>query len=84
MSAESNAYRAADAFRWWQDNQDRPQEETQILDAVAIRNAADELVTQRVLQARHNGMSWTKVGELLGITRQAATKRYAKVGQLPL
>lgn len=59
-------------------------DEALILDAAAIRDAADELLAQRVIQARDAGMSWTKVGELLGITRQAATKRYAKVGQLPL
>lgn len=84
MSAETNAYSAADAFRWWQGNPDMSQDEALILDAAAIRDAADELLAQRVIQARDAGMSWTKVGELLGITRQAATKRYAKVGQLPL
>ena len=33
------------------------------------------VLVRRVLDA---GMSWTKIGELLGITRQAATKRYSK------
>lgn len=84
MNAENNAYRAAESFRWWQDNSDMSQNEALILDAAAVRDAADELLAQRVMQARNAGMSWTKVGELLGITRQAATKRYAKVGQLPL
>lgn len=84
MSAESNAYSTAASFRWWQGNPDMSESEAGILDAAAIRDAADELLAQRVMQARDAGMSWTKVGELLGITRQAATKRYAKVGQLPL
>lgn len=84
MSAESNAYSAVESFRWWQGNPDMSEDEALILDAAAIRDAADELLGQRVMQARDAGMSWSKVGELLGITRQAATKRYSKVGQLPL
>ena len=84
MSAESNAYSQAQSFRWWQGNDDISEEEALILDAETLRAAANELLTQRVLHARNAGMSWEKVGELLGITRQAATKRYAKVGQLPI
>lgn len=84
MSAESNAYSAAEAFRWWQGDPEKTIDETLILDAAAIRNAADDLLAQRVMQARDAGMSWARVGELLGITRQAATKRYANTGQLPL
>lgn len=84
MSAESNAYTEAQSFRWWQGNPDITQDEALILDAEAMREAADELLTHRVVRAHDAGMSWTKVGELLGITRQAATKRYAKVGQLPI
>lgn len=84
MSAESNAYTEAASFRWWQDNPDMSHEEALIRDAETLRRAADDLLEQRVVQARNAGMTWTKVGELLGITRQAATKRYAKVGQLPL
>lgn len=84
MSAETNAYSTAESFHWWQGNPAVSGDEALILDAAAIRDAADELLAQRVIQARDAGMSWTKVGELLGITRQAATKRYAKVGQLPL
>lgn len=84
MSAESNAYSEVSSFRWWQGNPDISEDEALILDAAAVRDAADELLGQRVMQARDAGMSWTKVGELLGITRQAATKRYSRVGQLPI
>lgn len=78
MNAPNTAYRTAASFRWYQDTHTTPEAEALILDAVTVRDAADDLLAQRVIQAHDAGMSWTKIGELLGITRQAATKRYSK------
>lgn len=84
MSAENNAFSAAEAFAWWQGNPDISNEEARLLDAAAIRAAADEVIEMRVIQARDEGLSWAKIGEALGISKQAAAKRWGKAGQLPL
>lgn len=47
-----------------------------ILAAVRDRNAAQERIDAAVAQAR--GRLWTVVGAMLGVTRQAALKRYSR------
>lgn len=47
-----------------------------ILAAVRDRNAAQERIDAAVAQARAEGASWTVIGAMLGVTRQAALKRY--------
>lgn len=39
--------------------------------------SAKEQLTQVVLQARHAGLSWSKIGETLGIPSQSAYQRWA-------
>src|SRR5512139_4124531 len=41
-----------------------------------LRGLADDLVEDYVEQARLHGRSWTEVGAVLGVTRQAAEQRY--------
>ena len=52
--------------------------------AVELREAAEELVEARVAEARIYGRTWRQIGEDLGVSHQAALKRYGKAGQLPL
>jgi ATP-dependent Clp protease ATP-binding subunit ClpA len=45
--------------------------------AGTINATADELVDQVVAQARASGRSWTEIGTRLGVSKQAARKRFA-------
>ena len=36
----------------------------------------DQLVIDTIQKARDNNVSWTRIGEALGVSRQAATERY--------
>lgn len=45
--------------------------------AAANRRAAEDAVTAAVAAARESGVSWAAVGSVLGVSRQAAQKRYA-------
>ena len=56
--------------------------------ALEARDRADALVSALVAQAREDGMTWEQIGDLLGVSRQAAHKRYghaapAVAGDLP-
>lgn len=42
------------------------------------RDKFDELLIDTIQKARDTGYSWKRIGEALGVTRQAATERYAK------
>lgn len=41
-----------------------------------LRHAADALVTELVAEARDQGATWAEVGEVLGVSTQAAHQRY--------
>jgi hypothetical protein len=45
---------------------------------VALRRLADRLEAAEVEHAMRAGWSWSRVGEALGVTRQAVHKKYAK------
>ena len=47
-----------------------------ILTALRDRNAAQSRIDAAVAQARAQGASWTVIGAMLGVTRQAALKKY--------
>ena len=49
--------------------------ETPLLEA-----AVDEIVTERVEAARDQGLSWEAIAQSLGISRQAAHKRFGRRG----
>lgn len=48
-----------------------------VLAAVRDRNAAQARIDQAVARARTEGASWTVIGAMLGVSRQAALKRYS-------
>lgn len=47
-----------------------------ILAGVRDRNSAQARIDAAVAQAREQGASWTVIGAMLGVSRQAALKRY--------
>jgi hypothetical protein len=46
--------------------------------AVALRGHADAVVDRFVAEARQAGLSWTDIGARLGVTKQAARKRFTE------
>jgi len=57
---------------------EQPDPIEQISIALQIEQAAAELVGSAVLSARADGATWKSIGEVLGITRQAAFQRFGK------
>jgi hypothetical protein len=47
-----------------------------------LTKIGDRLVERFVVEARMDGLSWTRIGKLLGTSRRAAQKRYAVVSVL--
>lgn len=44
--------------------------------AVYARKVAEAATEEAVRQARHNGITWTEIASALGVSHQAAIKRY--------
>jgi hypothetical protein len=42
-----------------------------------VSEEADELLRETVISARHSGMNWEQIGEVLGISRQAAQQKFS-------
>jgi ATP-dependent Clp protease ATP-binding subunit ClpA len=57
----------------------------QLTDAViaadALGEVADHLIGHFVDQARRSGASWTEIGKCMGVTKQAAQKRFVPKGE---
>jgi hypothetical protein len=49
-------------------------------DLEAARKLADDAYVETVRELHRGGMSWTDVGQLLGMTRQAAWERFRESG----
>src|SRR6201992_3887348 len=47
-----------------------------VLAAEHLGEIADHLIGHFVDQARHSGASWTDIGKSMGVTKQAAQKRF--------
>jgi len=58
--------------------EEQPDPIEQITLALQIEHAAAELVASAVLSARAEGETWKSIGEVLGITRQAAFQRFGR------
>ena len=55
-----------------------------VLAADHLGDVADHLIGHFVDQARRSGASWTEIGRSMGVTKQAAQKRFvAKAGEAP-
>jgi len=52
--------------------------ETALRAVMALRRLADHLEEQSVRAARRKGWSWDQIGDALGMSRQAAHKKYRK------
>jgi hypothetical protein len=55
-----------------------------VLAAEALGDVADHLVGHFVDQARRSGASWTEIGRSMGVTKQAAQKRFVAKGLVDL
>lgn len=44
-----------------------------------ILEAAEKQLNMAVVRARGGGVSWERIGEAIGISRQSATERFAKL-----
>lgn len=49
-----------------------------LADLAALRDALDELLPMRAREAYESGATWTEVGAVLGISKQAASKRFRR------
>ncbi|MFD1828082.1 Clp protease N-terminal domain-containing protein [Streptomyces desertarenae] len=56
---------------------------TAVLAAEHLGEVADHLIGHFVDQARRSGASWTDIGRSMGITKQAAQKRFVPKGSAP-
>lgn len=54
-----------------------------VLAADHLGEVADHLIGHFVDQARRSGASWTEIGKSMGVTKQAAQKRFVPKGQAP-
>jgi len=78
MSVASNARSHAESFHWWRGNPDMTLDESELRDLIALRDAADELIANHVRAMRgDDGLTWTNIGDILGISAQVARTRYA-------
>lgn len=50
-----------------------------IADLVEQRNQVDEDLTEAVRSARRSERSWAEIGAMLGVSKQAAQRKYANV-----
>lgn len=46
--------------------------------AVQMRKAATDMVDQAVIAARHRGLTWIEISSALGVSPQAARKKYVE------
>src|SRR5687768_7798695 len=54
-----------------------------VLAAAHLGEIADHLIGHFVDQARRSGASWTDIGRSMGVTKQAAQKRFVAKGETP-
>lgn len=43
------------------------------------RDDAEQALTEAVCSARRHGRSWSQIGTMLGVSKQAAQRKYAKL-----
>jgi len=80
MSADSAAFDHVNAFRWRLGDPSLTDSEARVYDLGVLRSVLEEAVEIAVADARADGVTWAKIGDALGVTHQAAIKRYRKGG----
>jgi hypothetical protein len=80
MSANAAAFRHIEGFRWRLGDPSLAHAEARLYDLGVLRSVLNEVVEMAVADARADGVTWVKVGDALGVTHQAAIKRYGKGG----
>lgn len=79
MSAESNARSHVSEFSWWVGNSEMDETKARLRDLAAVRDAANELIADEAGFAHDAmGLSWSVIGEALGMSKQAAHQRYRR------
>ena len=82
MSHSSAAHSHVHDFRWRQGDPDLPPDLAKLYDLAALRDALDEAISETAARAHDGQSSWADVGQALGISRQAAQKRFASSTRL--
>ena len=82
MTSKSRAERAA-ALEEWADNvnpEDLTTADTESLRAIAElaerRDAIDDALLEAIRAARRANRTWSEIGAMLGVTKQAAQRKY--------
>lgn len=50
-----------------------------LADLIALRAELDAAIDEGALALHSTGVSWTEIGDALGVTRQAARQRFARI-----
>lgn len=50
----------------------------QLIELAEARTSIDAAIGNLVATARHDGVSWSEIGAMLGTTKQAAQQRYGR------
>lgn len=58
---------------------ERPVEEYLLERAILVRSRGERQVLEAVAAARSKGMSWQRIGDILGTSAQAAQQRYGAI-----
>jgi hypothetical protein len=61
------------------ESDERPVEEYLLQRAALARARSERQIVDAVVAARHAGVTWARIGELLGTSGQAAQQRYSAV-----
>lgn len=80
MSAESAAFSHVLDFRWRQGDPAISEPEARLHDLRALQAALAEVVEIAIGDARAEDLTWAQIGDALGISPQAAVRRYGQRG----
>lgn len=80
MSAESAAFHHVVGFRWRQGDPSISETEARLHDLRTLQAAITEVAKVAVADARADYVTWSQIGDALGISAQAAVARYGRRG----
>lgn len=80
MSAESAAFHHVVDFRWRQGDPSISETEARLHDLRTLQAAITEVAKVAVAEARADYVTWSQIGDALGISAQAAVARYGRRG----